>query len=801
MEKKTKKFNLFNIFAQNQTDMVSLGSLSKGKDELIRDYLTKFNRMALKIGAFLLVLLNAYWLIAGFIQRNTDIYSTLGMSILLVIGLLIPIYMSSSDSQNKTFSYLVLGYHLCITASVLLLAVSRGFLIYENGVDASVCGLPLSVYWLAICSFTPLFTMAHSIISMAFILICSVMPVFICPAGSYFLIGNHIIALCTVFAYFALRAVNLKSANLVAELAYTSYKDYQTGALNRRAVKEYFESLSQSKTERLAVMMYDIDDFKSYKSANSHESGDKALAQINKAVDSMLIEEGARVFRYGGGSFVAIMEDITNEKLLKTALKVKDSIEALKIERKDNEIRKYITVTVGCAAAEGKSVCDMNIVSEADTQMDIGKNGTKNCVVFKGRIYVSEGEITLEQQPTLYTEKVYQAIETAMKNGEIKAYYQPMYETATHKLVGAEALCRWIKPDGTVIMPSEFVFELEKNSSILALDWYMYEEVCKFLKYQKDNGIPQVRISINFSRMHVLYERSIEKRLSKIADSYQIPHSLIEIEVTESAYIRLPDVIEPFIREIRAQGFAVAVDDFGSGVSSLEFIKNVDVDTLKIDKSLISSNCSDEKERVLLESVVFLAHRLQLTSVAEGVETPEQLGFLTTLGCNQIQGFIFSVPLPEADFIEICRHEADKTSDFDIDFRHNIPSSMSMLIDTVFKRYPIVIMSNISKNSYYTMTYESLTNHRYVRSGKITDLLDEIESTLNPADIKLFRETFNFKHQIACFENGEEKTFFNARIHGDDDPEKFRSIETTSYYIKENGSDDLLVVTFCSETL
>ena len=94
MEKKTKKFNLFNIFAQNQTDMVSLGSLSKGKDELIRDYLTKFNRMALKIGAFLLVLLNAYWLIAGFIQRNTDIYSTLGMSILLVIGLLIPIYMS-----------------------------------------------------------------------------------------------------------------------------------------------------------------------------------------------------------------------------------------------------------------------------------------------------------------------------------------------------------------------------------------------------------------------------------------------------------------------------------------------------------------------------------------------------------------------------------------------------------------------------------------------------------------------------------------------------------------------------------
>ena len=785
------------IYQKYKADGITLETATTNNQDAAGDFIIRQNAFVLTILSLLMLSVDTFWLVLSlFIHFE---YFTFPYAFGYVIGITVPLAVLFFIRYGKTTAKRSRALSLLFQSGIILSVLLFNPVWRSSVMDAHGIGIP--VLWLIAIAFITLPSLTDSIVMMLLLIISVIIPKFIAPDSSYSLIGNLVIAVCAVTAYFGFRANTFRCARLIGRLADTSYLDFQTKVFNRRALYEYLESIKKSDVKNIGIMMYDIDEFKRYNDEYSHKKGDEILATIGETTSAFLSGEGAKVFRYNGGEFVAIMENVNEERFLKDAIKVKDIVENLHIECKDDSLRQYVTVTIGCTIAEKNNILDDDTLGEADTQLFIGKRGAKNCVVFKGRIFVAEGEISMSQQPTHYTERVAKAINEAIATGELKAYYQPLFDTSTHKLVGAEALSRWVKKDGTVILPAEFIPELEKDSSILAIDWFMYEEVCKMLKRQKGLGIPQVRISVNFSRMHVLYERSIEKRLCEIADSYDIPHDLIEIEITESAYIHLPNIIEPFVRNIRAQGFAIAVDDFGSGASSLEFIKSVDVDTLKIDRSLISSNCADEKERVLLESVVFLAHRLQLNSVAEGVETMEQMGFLKTLGVNQIQGFLFSMPLSENDFIEICRKEAANTSEIILTDNLSRPSSVQMLMDTVFKEYPVVLMSNLTRNSYYTMTYESFTDYNYTRAGALTDLIEEICTTLDPAEIENFRSTFDLTNQFKRYERGEEKIIFECRIHGKKDNTVYKTVTTTSYFIKEKGNDDLLVITFCSGSI
>ena len=235
-------------------------------------------------------------------------------------------------------------------------------------------------------------------------------------------------------------------------------------------------------------------------------------------------------------------------------------------------------------------------------------------------------------------------IRAALQNNELTTYYQPQYDALTSQLKSAEALVRWIKPDGTVISPFFFIPVAEESDLIMDIDWYVTELVCKTL--EKQNMMPQFPISINFSRKHI-QEDNFPERLTAIVDKYDLPHPLIEVEITESAMVGEEERILNWIVSIRNAGFTVAIDDFGSGLSSLQFVKDIPADVLKIDKSLLSHNCEDEKERIVLESIFSFAHRLHMKTVAEGVETKEQLGFLQTCDCNRIQGYLFAKPMPE----------------------------------------------------------------------------------------------------------------------------------------------------------
>ncbi|HBH95853.1 MAG TPA: EAL domain-containing protein [Ruminococcaceae bacterium] len=388
-------------------------------------------------------------------------------------------------------------------------------------------------------------------------------------------------------------------------------------------------------------------------------------------------------------------------------------------------------------------------------------------------------------------------IKKAVENKEIKVFYQPKFDSINGKAVGAEALARWIKEDGTVIPPAEFVPLLEETGYITVLDWYMLEEVCAFLKKQLSSGGNTVTISVNFSRVHTGEADYIE-RLCRTVDGFSVPHDIIEVEITESAMACDGNDIIDFIGKIRSAGFSVSIDDFGSGLSSLNFVKDVPANVIKIDKSLLSENCESEKERIVLESIFEFAHRLKMTTVAEGVETKEQLGFLRTCGCEVIQGFLFAKPMPEEDFRKVLSDSSEPKETEDILITQAPASATQLLLDVVFGRFPLVIMSNLSRNSFYMMAYEHFSTRSCPSTGIYTELIMHGASTMHPDDRQLFIDTFDLRDQIEGYNKGQRTRKVVTRQLGDDGV--YRRVETTNYYVKNPSADDILAITL-SETI
>ena len=301
------------------------------------------------------------------------------------------------------------------------------------------------------------------------------------------------------------------------------------------------------------------------------------------------------------------------------------------------------------------------------------------------------------------------SIESAIEQGELQAYYQPKYDATTSRLKSAEALVRWIKQDGTMVLPGLFLPELEKSGAILTVDWHILDRVCAFLRKLLDEGVSPVPISVNFSRWH-LFEGDVQERMLRVLDKYDIDHSLIVVEITESAMIDEQELMQHMIGRLHEIGIQIAIDDFGSGLSSFSMVANTPADEIKIDRSLLGSNCQDERTRIILESIFQFAHRLNLRTVAEGVETKEQLGFLRTCNCQLIQGFYFDRPLPANVFRQRLIDRDDVTFTEDILEVQSFAAAQQLLLDAVFIRYPLVIFINLSKNSYYMMTYENFSS-------------------------------------------------------------------------------------------
>lgn len=385
-------------------------------------------------------------------------------------------------------------------------------------------------------------------------------------------------------------------------------------------------------------------------------------------------------------------------------------------------------------------------------------------------------------------------IEQALADGEFKAFYQPQYNAVTGKLVSGEALARWIKPDGSVVSPGDFIPCAEKTDLILKIDWHILKCVCEFLKKRLDEKHRCVPIAVNFSRRHIA-EPNFRSKLCEIVDGYGIPREFIEVELTESAMMRDSEAIINLVSEIRNDGFSVAIDDFGSGLSSLSLVKDISANILKIDRSLLSGNCENEKERVVLASIFDFAHRLHLTTIAEGVETEEQLGFLRTCDCRIIQGFLFAKPMPEDEFGASCSQRILEDYDDDILLTQPMSSVTNLLMDAVFMKYPLVIMANLTRNSYFMMTYDNFSATSCPSTGNFDELIKHGTATMHPDDQELFSSTFSIENMMNIYNRGEKCIKIVTRQIGDDGI--YRKVETTDYFVKNPSVDDVLVITLC----
>ena len=278
-----------------------------------------------------------------------------------------------------------------------------------------------------------------------------------------------------------------------------------------------------------------------------------------------------------------------------------------------------------------------------------------------------------------------------------------------------------------------------------------------------------------------------------MVDEYGLPHRLIGVEITESAAVAYgPDVVD-WVQGVREAGFRVAMDDFGSSLSSLAFLKDVPVDVLKLDRNLRSSNCESERERVMLESIIYFAHRLNMVTIAEGVETEEQLSFLRTSGCKRVQGFLMARPMPEEDYIRRCIAPVPDSED--VLKIQSASNAMSLLMEAVFARFPLIILANITRNSYYMMAYEEFTTHTCPAAGVFDELIEGGAVTMHPDDQLRFRTVFARENLLAAHARGEKTLRIVTRQMGDDGV--YRLIETVDYFVSNPSTNDVLVIAMC----
>lgn len=239
--------------------------------------------------------------------------------------------------------------------------------------------------------------------------------------------------------------------------------------------------------------------------------------------------------------------------------------------------------------------------------------------------------------------------DSAVANEEFQVYLQPQYNHSTGVLIGAEALVRWISPKYGFVSPADFIPALEEQDRISEIDLYVFDKVCRFLRHCIDVNLPLVRISVNMSRSDVLHDDYID-RMEEIRQGYDVPTRLVHVELTESAAISGSQVIIDTIDKLHQLGYTVEMDDFGSGYSSLNVLKDINFDVLKLDLNFISGSMSDERGGTILSSVVRMAKWLSLPVIAEGVETVEQADFLRSVGCDYIQGYLYSKPISVSDY-------------------------------------------------------------------------------------------------------------------------------------------------------
>lgn len=420
------------------------------------------------------------------------------------------------------------------------------------------------------------------------------------------------------------------------------------GTMNSNNLSDYYynHSFMERLRKRLpeilpntyCIVAIDIEHFRLFNKLYGRSSGDEVIRYIYTCLEQSALEYDGIDAYLGGDNFVAFLPD--DDEVLNC---IRQKI--VKKFSKWNNTSAFFPL-FGVYTIKDTSVLPELMYDHAMLALSHAEEDYKWHICR----YTIEMESSLEEEVYLLA-----AIEEGLEKGEFTFFAQPQCNIATGQIVGAEALVRWQKPNGEVLLPGGFIPVLEKNKMIDQLDRYVWEKVCQWLKGWIDQGYSPVPISINVSRIDI-YAMDVPKYIFSLLEKYQIPEYLIKIEITESAYTENNNRISHAVNTLRNRGLVVMMDDFGCGYSSLNMLKNIPVDVLKLDMRFLQFKEEErQKSANILEAIVNMAGLLHLPIVVEGVENESQEKFVQKLGCRYIQGFYYYKPLPIKKFEELLK--------------------------------------------------------------------------------------------------------------------------------------------------
>ena len=441
-----------------------------------------------------------------------------------------------------------------------------------------------------------------------------------------------------------LRAGNAIEKSKVRFLEY----DFLTGIYGQQKFYQATrELLDQRAGENFAFIHFDIDRFRIINTLYGSKEGDRLIHFVAGAIRKVMTAYGRGTYgRLGGDVFGMCVP-------YEDGAAIYHILEGIRAEIRKHTVHYYLETCAGIYLVDDP---DMEVAAMHD-------NAEIAAAQCKGQYMVHDVLYTEEiGQKMLREQHIIDEMDAALAEQQFIVYFQPKYQLKKMAPYGAEALVRWKKPNGEIVLPNEFIPIFERNGFITKLDYYVWEKVCQFIDSELSQGRNPAPISVNVSRVN-LYNPDFMDSLIDLIQRYHIPPHYLNLELTESVFSEDAELILRAVNYLHDAGFTILMDDFGSGYSSLNILKDVDLDVLKIDMKFFSKGNTAEKGAKIIEAVIRMAESLDMMVIAEGVEEKHQVDFLNDLGCDYIQGYYFGRPMSQDQYEKLTNHDEEEQHD------------------------------------------------------------------------------------------------------------------------------------------
>ncbi|MDD3763419.1 MAG: PAS domain S-box protein [Nevskiales bacterium] len=432
------------------------------------------------------------------------------------------------------------------------------------------------------------------------------------------------------------------------QLEYLAHHDALTGLPNRLlTTSRLTHAIEQARRERtgVAVLFLDLDRFKTVNDSLGHQVGDQLLVEVARRIQGALREEDT-LGRLGGDEFLVLIERTGNS--MAAAKVAQHLIRALSQPFKlDSGHELYVQASIGIALYPDDGADAELLVRNADTAMFRAKDQGRNTYRFYTEALTRQASRRLE---------IEMQMRRGLEKGEFVVHYQPIYSSAAGRVVGAEALIRWLREDGQVVPPETFIPIAEDSGIITEIGDLVLRRTCADIRVWLDAGLPIETVAVNLSPQQ-FRGRHLENAVAAQVHRHALPPNVLELEITERGLMDLGGETLGKLEALKALGVRLAIDDFGTGYSSLSYLKRMPVDKLKIDRSFVTGLPEDVSDAAIVRTIVAIARSMELRVLAEGIETQAQFDFLAGVGCSEFQGFLFGAAMPADAFAQRFRDD------------------------------------------------------------------------------------------------------------------------------------------------